>query len=287
MKFLPSFKSAKALVLAAVTVATAIASNVAPSQASKPLSIIQTPGKPEIAVFDSEGSFEIACPAVRNLWSGLATKNVTPQEYQKVINSTFTIFAGPLNCNAPSIVQGYTSSAFNVGGIAGVIVVRKIPYYVKSDRFFSALGIKPTALSVPEGVKFREKNVQLINNVALDIIPGNPPSVTPTPNPRPPVPQSTSISLNNRGAYVVRYNLAYTIDGSTQKFDTGDITVGKKIVYPIPARATSISVLGEYYTGVFSQKKPLIKKIFNNPHSNLCFTSVGTVFKPEVNGNCN
>lgn len=41
MKFIPSFKSAKSLALAAATIATAIAGIVAPSQAEQPTQIVR------------------------------------------------------------------------------------------------------------------------------------------------------------------------------------------------------------------------------------------------------
>jgi hypothetical protein len=50
MKFLPSLKSAKASILAALTIATAIASSVAPSPAHQSTRLISTPGKPDLVI---------------------------------------------------------------------------------------------------------------------------------------------------------------------------------------------------------------------------------------------
>jgi hypothetical protein len=167
MKFLPSLKSAKSLALVAATVVTALVSNIAPSQASKPNRVIVTDGQPQVVIFESDlQSLAIGCMKVRNLWSGIRqTQNVSPQEYQRIINATATRLVGHLNCGAPNLVQGYTSPAFPK---AGVIVTHGVPFFVTTTEFFFALGITPTKLNAVEGQKFIQQRLQLFTNVTLD-----------------------------------------------------------------------------------------------------------------------
>ncbi len=70
-----------------------------------------------------------------------------------------------------------------------------------------------------------------------------------------PVALPGSISLLNRGTYVARYKLSYSLKGNTKTFDSGDITIGKKIAFTIPPNVSNIQIVGELYTGIFNQKK--------------------------------
>jgi hypothetical protein len=70
MKFRPSIESAKSLCLGAITLATAIAVNAAPSQAAQPTRIVRISGQPPLVIFDNDSvSFTIGCQPVRDLWS--------------------------------------------------------------------------------------------------------------------------------------------------------------------------------------------------------------------------
>ena len=140
MKFLPSRQSAKASLLAAIAIVTSIASNVTPSKAAQPISIIQTPGKPALVIFGNSQSFEIGCPSVRNIWSQVPTEQVNLDRYQQIR------VTAKLACNAPSNqVLGYTSSAFEQYGYAGAILLQGVPYLVRNKEVYQALGITPLA----------------------------------------------------------------------------------------------------------------------------------------------
>lgn len=197
MKFLTSFKSAKSLALAAATIATEIASSVAPSQAEQPNFIITATGKPQVIQFERNSydreNYTIGCQALRNLWSGIQTKNIgIPAIYDRM-----TSRLRHLDCNAPNLVQGYTSSAF--GSNAGVIVARGNPLYIKSTEFFTAMGITPKSLTEQEGKDFMAQNSRALNNSAvLEVGLPNLPNLQPGPKPPnlPPVFVSNNLIKN-------------------------------------------------------------------------------------------
>jgi hypothetical protein len=273
MNFLRSINSAKALCLAAATIAITLAGNIAPSQASQPGRVIQTPGQPEVVIFDIDlQSFAIGCQSVRNLWKGIPTERVSPQEYQKIISSASAHLVGSLACNAPNIVQGFTSPAF--GSDTGVIVTGGVPFFVKTGDFFTAMGIKPTKLTLEQGNQFISQNRRINTNVTLETRGAAPI-------------QSGSISFINRGGYVARYNLTYNLAGTIRNFDTGDIPIAQKKVFSIPAQATNIKASGILFTGLFTQTKPIFSRNISNPQSNVCFTTFGTTFNPQLNNSCN
>lgn len=123
-----------------------------------PSRIISYPGNPEhLAVFnESSESFPMGCPAVRRLWSGIETQQVTREEYYKMQTYQPTKFghtklAGALYCNSPDQIQGYISPAFGkkVPGTptyAGAVVVNGKTFMLNSPEFFGAMGIKPIVL---------------------------------------------------------------------------------------------------------------------------------------------
>jgi hypothetical protein len=100
-----------------------------------------------------------------------------------------------------------------------------------------------------------------------------------------PVASPGSISLLNRGAYVARYKLSYKLKGTTNNFDSGDITIGKKVAFTIPATASNIQILGELYTGIFNQKKIFFTERYDRLNSPIYLTTSGTVFNPRVSRN--
>jgi hypothetical protein len=166
MKFLPSFKSAKSLALAAVAIATAIAGNITPSQASQPNFIMSTPGQPDLAVFGNERKvFKIGCPELRNVWGGIETTEYPLTIYQQVI-SNFGGVAGELFCNNPRRVKGYISPAFDAN--TGVLVTDGKPFFVKSGEFYKAMGITPTLLNQVQGNFLIQRHPQIKSNPILE-----------------------------------------------------------------------------------------------------------------------
>jgi hypothetical protein len=269
MKLLPSFKSAKAIALAAVTIATAIVSNVSPSQSRPPTRIIQTDGQPEIVIFGSEGqSVASGCQAIRDLWKGLPTQRVSAQEYQNTISSRGGFLKGHLYCNSPNKVKGYTSPVFPYPGL---IVTDGKPFYVTTTAFFTALGITPIQLNRADGIAFMNQN-RLFNNTNVTLEP-NLAALT------------SSISIANKGAYVARYSVKYNANGLKQA--SFDVPVGKKAVFNLPSQASNIVVVGEYYTGLFDRKKEFFRKQLSSLDGSICYTTTGNILNPKVNDSCN
>lgn len=151
MNFLHPQKSLKSLSLAAVTIATVIASAAASSLAATPARIVALPGRPSIAVFEAElQSYKIGCPALDQLWRRTPHQRVNAQEYDKLAKGPFTFNgSGDLPCNAPNRVKGFISPAFSGGRLIVVDGLR--PHLVNSDEFFKALGISPTRLTQQQG----------------------------------------------------------------------------------------------------------------------------------------
>ena len=181
MKFLPSLKSAKSLALAAVTIATAIASSVAPSLADIPTTIITTPGKPDLVVFGGRlKAYKLGCPKLRNVWDRIPSKAYSEKIYEQVITN-FKGLAGELYCDQPSRVQGYISPAF--GNNMGVVVTNGQPSFVESGEVFSAMRITPTNLTRAQGETFLGKNQVIYQNPTLTpALANRTPIPMPTPN---------------------------------------------------------------------------------------------------------
>jgi hypothetical protein len=176
MKLPPSFKSAKAICLAAVAIATAIASSVAPSQAEQPVAFFRPNLSPNTTHFFFEKSntaFTVrdSCDAVQKLFGNTQFRS-----------NTFAAFPpgrllGNLGCN--SEIPGFTSPAF--GSNAGVIQVNGDVFFIKSDAFFTAMKIKPTKLTEQQGKDFIAQNPRINNNVVLELGPPPPPFTPPAP----------------------------------------------------------------------------------------------------------
>jgi hypothetical protein len=288
MKFLPSFKSAKSLALAAVTIATSIAGSVAPSQASRATRVISTPGQQlQIVIFDGDKqAFKIGCPGLRKVWSKLPTQAVSAQEFQNTLNGTLTkLPTRELPCNSPSRVKGYVTP--DVGSGFGIIMTDGIAFGVKGDEFFfRAMNITPIQLTAKQLRDFSNQHPELQQNTVLEPLIASgfaiPPTSTPIPPP-PTQPPASSISLLNLGAYIIRYKVTYNmVDGTNKNFDSGNITVGKKVVLTIPPKSTNIKVTAKVL-GL-----PALSRDLGNSHSNHCFTSSGTLLNPKMENNiCN
>jgi hypothetical protein len=293
MKLLPSFKSAKALALTAVTIATAMVSSIAPSQAEQPTNVVRTFASQNFVHFQKAGqSFGLPdnCPAVSKLFSG------APLLYLRSYENVPGRIVGSLSCN--SELRTYTSPAFRQN--AGVVIINSEAFYVRDSALLKAMNVKPIELDARAGKLFLRSHSRLSTNVTLETPSATPaPPVTPKPptppvTPKPPAPPVTpppaaasSISVLNLGAYVIRYNVTYDMNGSSQNFDSGDITVGKKVVLSIPPQATKIEIKTRYYTGFFAQTAQLFSRSFGNSHSNRCFTTSGDLFKMKVDDICN
>jgi hypothetical protein len=143
------FNSAKAFTLAATTIVSVISGFAAASLAATPARVVFLPGRPSIAIFESElQSYKIGCPALDRLWSRIPHKLVTAQEYDRLDRGPFTFNgSGDLPCNSPNRVKGFISPAF--GRLIVVDGIRS--HVVSNDSFFSALGISPRRLTQAQG----------------------------------------------------------------------------------------------------------------------------------------
>jgi cytolysin (calcineurin-like family phosphatase) len=66
----------------------------------------------------------------------------------------------------------------------------------------------------------------------------------------PAVNPSKKITLRQKGAYVAKYTIEYTVDGRLQTIPTGNVTVGNEDTYNIPADAINVKVKAEGATGL-------------------------------------
>ena len=167
MKLKSSLKFAQVSILAAMTIASAIASSITPSLATQPTEIIRATGQPEVIIFgDTSQSFEIGCQPLRDIWKDLKTQQINIRGYRYRTSSSRSLLVGKLLCNSTQ-VQGVISPAF--GSNVGVILVRGNPFYVKTDRFFSTMGITPNQLSDRQAQSFLEQyGAALKKNTVLE-----------------------------------------------------------------------------------------------------------------------
>jgi hypothetical protein len=174
MKFLPSLKSAKSLALVAATIATAIASAIAPSQAEQPSAFFRPNSAPNTSYFffgKSNTAFTVrdSCNEIQKLFGN------TPSRKIDLFENLPGRLLGNLGCN--SEVPGFTSPAF--GSNAGVIQVNGDVFFIKSDAFFKAMKITPSKLNEKQGKDFIAQNPRINNNVVLELGPPPPPAPTP------------------------------------------------------------------------------------------------------------
>jgi hypothetical protein len=233
MKFRPSLKSAKSLALAAVTIATAIASSAAPSLAHQPTRFISTPGKPDLVIYDStKQSFALGCKALSNLFQ-LPTQQVTAAEYQQSVDR-FEV--GNLPCNDPNLVKAATFLSGDgvitiqlTRNLFGGTTTRQSSFFVLApSQFFGAMGITPTQLNEQQGI-----NLSLGNNIPFDNTrieaglqnlakPTPKPPVTPAPAPLPPLrlPSIVALPPSMIATYPGRAELAVFVN-SSESFPLG------------------------------------------------------------------
>jgi hypothetical protein len=284
MELLPSLKSAKAIALAAATIATAIASSVAPSQAEQPAAFFRpqfTPNTSHYYFEKSNTTFTIGdnCNEVMKLFSG------TPFRRVEIFSSTPGRPSGSLLCN--SQLPGFTSPAF--GSNAGAIVIGNDAFFIKSDAFFKAMKIKPTNLTVQQGKDFIDRHPRINNNVVLEtrIAPPVPPVVPapPVTPPAPPIPGGGLFSFRNSGAYIARYTVRFTVNGTVLEVAKDNIVSNGRASLQVPNGATQINIKGHAQT--FGGYKLIFERSYPTgmPASNLCWKTFGTLFTPGLDDN--
>jgi hypothetical protein len=99
-------------------------------------------------------------------------------------------------------------------------------------------------------------------------------------------PQSRTISVINRGNYIVRYKLSYTLNSIPQFLDSGKIAASKNFLFRISTQASNIQLEGELDRGLFTQSKRIFSQNINQLNANLCLATSGSMFSPQVN-TCN
>lgn len=286
MKFLTAIKSAKAkaVLLAAMTIATSLVGNVAPSQANQASSIVGFPGRADIITFNnSSQSFSIDCAALRSLWK-LPTQILSDKGYQELYKVTKPL-AGMLICSQ-SRNQAYTSPSFPPGYAAiempGKTQYETDTFYVKNYApIFKAMRVTSTPLTAQQGQDFINANPRLKTNTVIE-----PDSIGSVPQPVPPVVQFGSVSFFNRGAYITRYEVTMDVPGSTFRFKTGNIGFNKKALFSTPTTAKNIKIVGEYYTGIGNIYKVFFNQNVNSASDKLCVTSTRTALNPIADNTC-
>jgi hypothetical protein len=111
-----------------------------------------------------------------------------------------------------------------------------------------------------------------------------PPASAPTP-----IPASVTLSFANRGSYIVGYRVSYTLSGSQQIFDTGNLAPGQQKTIPLPKGATPTRIEAKSLGSGFpfqNGSRTFFDQNLSNATANLCFTSTGTIFAPRVDNSC-
>jgi hypothetical protein len=94
------------------------------------------------------------------------------------------------------------------------------------------------------------------------------------------------VAFLNSGAYVARYTLTYTMNGQSQSFETGNVTVGMTRRFDIPASATNVKAKGEFLTGLaWAPWKTIFEQSFTSA-PNKCYRSLGTTISQQWDNNC-
>jgi cytolysin (calcineurin-like family phosphatase) len=107
------------------------------------------------------------------------------------------------------------------------------------------------------------------------------------PTPIPPAPQPGAITFFNEGGYVARYTLSYTSGGQNKSFSTGNLALGNKRRYDLPADATNIRVRGEVKTGLaWEPWRDIFNTSISHPRGPLCYKTYGTTLKAKWNNTC-
>lgn len=102
-----------------------------------------------------------------------------------------------------------------------------------------------------------------------------------------PAPKSGALTFFNEGGYVARYKLTYTSGGKEQSSSTGNLALGNKKLYELPADATNISIRGEVKTGLLWEPwRDIFNKKINHPRGAQCYKTYGTTLNAKWNNSC-
>jgi cytolysin (calcineurin-like family phosphatase) len=103
-----------------------------------------------------------------------------------------------------------------------------------------------------------------------------------------PAPAPGSITFFNQGGYVARYNLNYTSGGRNASISTGNMALGNKKRYDLPADATNIKVRGEVKTGlIWNPWRDIFNVSIEHPRSSVCYKTYSTTLNAKWNNSCN
>lgn len=84
-----------------------------------------------------------------------------------------------------------------------------------------------------------------------------------------------TITVKNDGAYIARFSIQYTINGSVQKETADGLVAGQKKTLDIPANATEISLTVQDL--IYIHWHTIFKAEFESPVTN-CYKVWGTIF---------
>ncbi len=102
----------------------------------------------------------------------------------------------------------------------------------------------------------------------------------------PPPKQDGWVTFFNESGYVAKYTMTYTLNGQVQTFNSGNLAVGNKVRYEIPADATKVTVKGEGKTGLVWEPWRLTFYFEYNEVIQKCFKSYNTSLNQLWNNNC-
>ncbi|WNZ45422.1 hypothetical protein Q2T42_26895 [Leptolyngbya boryana CZ1] len=105
------------------------------------------------------------------------------------------------------------------------------------------------------------------------------PSTAQTPPPR-------LFQFINKGLYVARYQLSYTVNGRPVTHKTGDVVINRSVSFRVPGNATDIRTEGILFTGLFNETRRVFFHRFPTVPQNTCFTTFGTTLHPQQNQDC-
>jgi hypothetical protein len=108
----------------------------------------------------------------------------------------------------------------------------------------------------------------------------------------PPAPAANPVNFNltNKGGYVARFEVSYSLNKNPFSLKTGDVTLNNRVTFSVPGDATDIRVSSFLFTGLFGETRQIFFNKFNTvPQTipgNACFTVFGTTLSPQSNNDC-
>jgi cytolysin (calcineurin-like family phosphatase) len=132
------------------------------------------------------------------------------------------------------------------------------------------------------------ERISSVDGGASRTVDGTYPLITDTPaTPVTPAPKPGAITFFNEGGYVARYTLVFTSNGEHQSYGTGNLALGNKRRFSLPADATNIRIRGEVKTGlVWEPWRDVFSKSIEHPHKAVCYKTYGTTLNAKWNNNC-